>query len=57
MLSTIEAVNSVVNNFIWGVPAMICIIGVGPDALPADPQVPLFHEGDTGTKKKPPMEP
>lgn len=29
MLSTIEAVNSVVNNFIWGVPAMICIIGVG----------------------------
>ena len=29
MLSTIEAVNSVVNNFIWGVPTMICIIGVG----------------------------
>lgn len=29
MLSTIEVVNSVVNNFIWGVPAMICIIGVG----------------------------
>ena len=29
MLSTIEAINSVVNNFIWGVPAMICIIGVG----------------------------
>ena len=29
MLSTIEAVNSVVNNFIGGVPAMICIIGVG----------------------------
>ncbi len=29
MLSTIEAVNNVVNNFIWGVPAMICIIGVG----------------------------
>ena len=29
MLSTIESVNSVVNNFIWGVPAMICIIGVG----------------------------
>ena len=29
MLSTIEAVNSVVNNFIWGAPAMICIIGVG----------------------------
>ena len=29
MLSTVEAVNNVVNNFIWGVPAMICIIGVG----------------------------
>ena len=29
MLQTIEAVNSAVNNFIWGVPAMICIIGVG----------------------------
>ena len=29
MLSTIEVVNNVVNNFIWGVPAMICIIGVG----------------------------
>ena len=29
MLSTIESINSAVNNFIWGVPAMICIIGVG----------------------------
>ena len=29
MLSVIEKVNDVVNNFIWGVPAMICIIGVG----------------------------
>lgn len=29
MLSMIESVNSAVNNFIWGVPAMICIIGVG----------------------------
>lgn len=29
MLATIESINSVVNNFIWGVPAMICIIGVG----------------------------
>lgn len=29
MLKTIEAVNTVVNNFIWGIPAMICIIGVG----------------------------
>ena len=29
MLNTIAAVNGAVNNFIWGVPAMICIIGVG----------------------------
>lgn len=29
MLEKIAAINSVVNNFIWGVPAMICIIGVG----------------------------
>ena len=29
MLSTIENINNVVNDFIWGVPAMICIIGVG----------------------------
>lgn len=29
MLETIATVNSAVNNFIWGVPAMICIIGVG----------------------------
>lgn len=29
MLQTIESINSAVNSFIWGVPAMICIIGVG----------------------------
>jgi len=29
MLQMIESVNTVVNNFIWGIPAMICIIGVG----------------------------
>ena len=29
MLATIESLNNVVNNFIWGVPAMICIVGVG----------------------------
>lgn len=29
MLQIIENVNSAVNNFIWGVPAMVCIIGVG----------------------------
>ncbi|MDO5538460.1 MAG: sodium:alanine symporter family protein [Eubacteriales bacterium] len=29
MLKTIETINTAVNNFVWGVPAMICIIGVG----------------------------
>ena len=29
MLEIIESVNKAVNNFIWGVPAMICILGVG----------------------------
>lgn len=29
MLQIIEKVNAVVNDFIWGVPAMACIIGVG----------------------------
>lgn len=29
MLETIQQINSTVNNFVWGVPAMICIIGVG----------------------------
>ena len=29
MLELITKVNGAVNNFVWGVPAMICIIGVG----------------------------
>lgn len=29
MLQTIESINTAVNDFVWGVPAMICIIGVG----------------------------
>ena len=29
MLEAIKEINSAVNSFIWGVPAMICIIGVG----------------------------
>ena len=28
-VETIAAINSAVNNFVWGVPAMVCIIGVG----------------------------
>ena len=28
-MEIIENINSVVNNFIWGVPAMLCIFGVG----------------------------
>ena len=29
MIKAITSLNTAVNNFIWGVPAMICIIGVG----------------------------
>ena len=29
MLDTISRVNDAINGFVWGVPAMICIIGVG----------------------------
>ena len=29
MLEYIKNINSVVNGFVWGVPAMVCIIGVG----------------------------
>lgn len=29
MLQLIERINQAVNNFVWGVPAMVCILGVG----------------------------
>ena len=29
MLETITNINQVVNNFIWGLPAIVCIVGVG----------------------------
>ena len=29
MLEAIERINGIVNDFVWGIPAMICIIGVG----------------------------
>ena len=29
MLETIKSINDVVNGLVWGVPAMVCIIGVG----------------------------
>ena len=29
MLAVIENVNAAVNNFVWGIPAIVCIIGVG----------------------------
>lgn len=29
MIEIIEKVNGVINDFVWGVPAMICILGVG----------------------------
>ena len=39
MLQIIETINTAVNNFIWGVPAMVCIIGVG---LYLKLSVPIF---------------
>lgn len=29
MYQTIESINNAVNNFVWGIPAMVCIFGVG----------------------------
>ena len=29
MLQTIETLNKIVNDFVWGLPAMVCILGVG----------------------------
>ena len=29
MLEIITTINNYLNSFIWGVPAMVCIIGVG----------------------------
>ena len=29
MIQMIEQINKYVNDFVWGVPAMVCIIGVG----------------------------
>ena len=29
MIDIIEQINSAVSNFIWGFPAMVCIVGVG----------------------------
>lgn len=29
MLHTIETINTAINSFVWGIPAMVCIIGVG----------------------------
>mgnify|MGYP000287910278 CR=1 FL=1 len=59
MLQTIESINNVVNNFIWGVPAMICIIGVGlylslRTGFVQDPQIPYALKTTLGRifKKK-----
>ena len=51
MLHMIETINAAVNNFIWGVPAMICIFGVGlflscADEFSADPQIPVCDSHD-----------
>ena len=54
MLSTIESVNNVVNNLFWGVPAMVCIIGVRTSAqcqnrIYPDQKISIRHEGDDRT--------
>ena len=41
MLESIIKINQAVNGFIWGVPAMICIIGVRTSAFCPYP----FHSG------------
>ena len=47
MLSVIETINTTVNNFIWGVPAMICIIGVGLYLrISSDQEIPLRYENN-----------
>ena len=28
-MDTIISINQAVNNFVWGVPAMVCILGIG----------------------------
>ena len=28
-METIQAINSAINNFVWGIPAMVCIFGIG----------------------------
>ena len=28
-METISSINSAINNFVWGVPAMVCIFGIG----------------------------
>ena len=51
MLALIKSVNKAVNNFIWGVPAMILLMGVGLYLSVRHPfcaaaQVRPGHEGD-----------
>ncbi len=28
-METIISINSAINNFVWGIPAMVCILGIG----------------------------
>ncbi len=50
ILETIAAVNTAVNNFVWGIPAMVCIIGVGFCSACArtfaDTKVSICHQND-----------
>lgn len=47
MLSVIETINTTVNNFIWVIPAMIYIIGVG--ILSQHPSQDFFRSGNSLT--------
>jgi AGCS family alanine or glycine:cation symporter len=28
-METLISINSAINNFVWGIPAMVCILGIG----------------------------
>jgi sensor histidine kinase YesM len=42
-METIISINSAINNFVWGIPAMVCILGIG---LYLSHEVLQNHGGD-----------
>ena len=53
MLQIIETINTAVNNFIWGVPAMVCIFGVG---LYLSIRTNFFRFANSPTQSKQPLD-